>query len=65
MRNWLIEKKNWRALLTGLATGGSIGFVSDFFKGEHLLTRALLSAYIAAVLASFIEYFMKMPKSSE
>ena len=65
MRRWLMAKKNWKGFLTGIATGGSIGFVSRFFKGEHLLMRTLLSAYIAAVLASFIEYFMKMPKSSE
>ena len=41
------------------------GFVSVFFKGEHLLMRALLSGYIAAVLASFIEYVIKFPKTSE
>lgn len=65
MRNWLMNKKNWKPFLTGLATGGSIGFVSSFFKSEHLLMRALLSAYIAAVLASFIEYLIKVPKTSE
>ena len=40
-----MERKNWKPFLTGLATGGSIGFVSGFFKSEHLLMRALLSAY--------------------
>ncbi|MFM7609080.1 MAG: hypothetical protein ACKO9A_09450 [Alphaproteobacteria bacterium] len=65
MRSWLMKRNNWKPFLTGLATGGSIGFVNIFFKGEHLLMRALLSAYIAAVLASFIEYVIKVPKTSE
>ena len=65
MRNWLMNKKNWKSLLTGLAIGGAIAFVSIFFKGEHLLMRALLSGYIAAVLAGFIEYVIKVPKTSE
>jgi hypothetical protein len=64
MRRWLIDEKNLKSILTGLSTGMSIGFVSVFFKGEHLLMRALLSAYIVAVLASLIEFFMKAPRSS-
>jgi len=60
-----MDKNNWKGLLTGLATGGSVGFVMIFFKGEHFLIQALLAAYFSFVIASFMLYFMRDTRNSE